>query len=520
MVRPELVITNIGFLFSIIITFALGFFVLYKGPRKSANILYFALSFTTVIWLISHLIGINVSDGELSRQVFMFNTVTMFVIIINAHLVFSILGTVKKHLRSLLLFYAVGAGLTVFFFLFPSSFMLTSAPKFYFVNYYVKGNLYFLSDLYFFSTLIYSFYFLVSGYRNATDRITKNRLKYFILSMALGYSLGLVLLLPLYGINIDPVVSIFFGLYSIPMAYSIVEYNLVDINLVAKRAFFYSVGVVLISILLVSINALNDLLVAAVPGFPMWLVPVFSSVASVSIGWFVWNKINEVNKLKYEFITVITHKFRTPLTYMKWSLDALMANPSEADRVHSLDTIKSGVFRLVQLTDVITGLDTDTDKNLKPSQPVDLLPVLSSVIEDNKNKIAEKNISVSTQFPKEPVLILADRQRIAMALQIIFENALVYTGAGGKIECRISGEKGKYFLRISDDGIGIPKEEAPYIFNKFFRGSEAKRIDTEGLGVGLFIAREIINQNGGAVSFSSAEAGKGTTFTVSFNIYE
>jgi len=100
-------------------------------------------------------------------------------------------------------------------------------------------------------------------------------------------------------------------------------------------------------------------------------------------------------------------------------------------------------------------------------------------------------------------------------LQILLDNAAHYCPAGGPVIITIISQGGRSIVvRVADTGVGISKDELPRIFNKFFRGTEAKKIDTEGMGIGLFMARRTIEKQGGKLWAESAGENKGSTFFI------
>lgn len=107
-----------------------------------------------------------------------------------------------------------------------------------------------------------------------------------------------------------------------------------------------------------------------------------------------------------------------------------------------------------------------------------------------------------------------DKRRMLFALQIIVDNAISYTPRTGKVSVTVSTESSSVYVQVIDSGIGIAKEDMSRLFNKFWRSKEAKTTDTEGMGIGLFMAREIIERHDGQIYATSEGLGKGSTFTI------
>ena len=282
------------------------------------------------------------------------------------------------------------------------------------------------------------------------------------------------------------------------------------------RIQFYILGVICISLSLIFINEVNHIVTTSVAGFPIWLIPFLCACIAAGIGGYVWSKIREVDNLKYEFITIVTHKFRTPLTYVKWSVDNMTTDTTEENRQHVVHTIRTAVTRLSELTDLLVGLEkTDASQYSYSFKLESLFDVMEKVIKNDRDRMTEKNIVFVKNFSSTPVMAAVDARRLEFALQIFLENAITYTPAGGAITVSVSANDTQALVSVKDSGIGIAPNELPYIFSKFFRGIKARLADTEGMGIGLYVAHDIIQRQNGTISVHSEGLGKGSTFTVS-----
>jgi len=234
----------------------------------------------------------------------------------------------------------------------------------------------------------------------------------------------------------------------------------------------------------------------------------------VIIGAYVWGKIKEVDVLKYEFINNVTHKFRTPLTHIRWLVEDLRGNvtPEEKDKV--IEQIQYASMRLFELTNVV--IDTARDSNddyLYRFVPGDLSAMIKEIADNHAEQTKVKEQQVVLQLPEKTPLTPFDNRRLQFAVQILFENAMIYTPKGGKITIRVVVEKHDLLFQISDSGIGIPKEELPHLFSKFYRAQNARRTDTEGMGIGLFMSKNIIEKHHGRIWAESNGVNQGSTFS-------
>jgi signal transduction histidine kinase len=518
--NPELLLTNCVGAFCAAITLVLGIFVLLRAPKKFPNIIFFILTLSIDTFYASHLLGINAIDAESARRIFMFNMNDMLISCLLTHFIFVALGQRTFRRRAMLILeYCAAAALAGLFVLRPYLFLGIPVSKLYLPFYYVPGRLYWILPIFFLLFGIYNLYDLFKIYFQASD-MEKNRTKYFLAGLLYAYIIGSTAFLLVFNVPIDPLYSMLFGLCVIPWVYAFLKYELVNIQVIARGALLYAAGIIFIGLIVVIANSANGFLISTIPSFPFFALPLLSACVVVSLAGFVWSKIKEADSMKYEFITVIAHKFRTPLTYIKWSLEGLASNPNDtAKREEALETIRYASGKLAGLTDLLVGLGkTEAGKYTYLFADTDLIKLIESTAEGQENRLKQKNVKLQYRFPEEPAMVLVDSQRMSFVLQILLENALSYTPAGGQITVSVERAKNNFVLSIADTGIGISKEELPYVFSKFFRGAQAKLADTEGMGIGLFITRDIVKRQQGSISVASEGRDRGAVFTITLPV--
>jgi len=144
---------------------------------------------------------------------------------------------------------------------------------------------------------------------------------------------------------------------------------------------------------------------------------------------------------------------------------------------------------------------------------LDLTRLLSDLVRDLASAAADRGLSVTSEIPDKRVTAFVDADRFQQVFHNLFENAMRYTPAGGAIHVRLSEAPGEARMDVSDTGIGIPPQDQPFVFERFFRSDRARRAYTGGSGLGLSIVRWIVDAHKGAIAVESAP-GKGSTFTV------
>lgn len=212
------------------------------------------------------------------------------------------------------------------------------------------------------------------------------------------------------------------------------------------------------------------------------------------------------------FVADVGHELRTPLTVIKGNID-LMRRMNCTDE-ESMEGIESEVDRLTRLVgDLLLLAQAESGKLPLDNQPVELDTLLLEVLGQMKvlagNRIQLKLVEI------DQVLVCGDRDRLKQVVVNLVSNAIKYTPAGGEVEVGISKVNGKAKLVVSDNGPGIPPEDLPYIFERFYRGekSRTRSKDGKGFGLGLSIAYWIVQNHGGSIEVANREP-HGTTFTV------
>jgi hypothetical protein len=189
---------------------------------------------------------------------------------------YALLGKDKQKKSFLFVMYIVAFALTIFYLVWPDFFLHTSIPKMYFPNYYVAGEYHWIMRAIF--NVLIPIYFLselVSSYSEAKDEIEKNRIWYFFFAATLGYVFGSIPILLVFDIPIDPAWGSLFILFlAIPYVYATIQYELMDIKIVAKKAFYYSISIVSVGGLIVFFDYFSDWLRSEYSFIPFWLSPL------------------------------------------------------------------------------------------------------------------------------------------------------------------------------------------------------------------------------------------------------
>jgi signal transduction histidine kinase len=224
-------------------------------------------------------------------------------------------------------------------------------------------------------------------------------------------------------------------------------------------------------------------------------------------------KLQQIDKIKTDFISTASHQLRTPLTATKWALDSLKKKKINKDAKENLDDLLSSNGKLIKLVNELLNISRIEEARVKIEPvPTDINELIKQQVRELMPLIKKQKLTVVEKYTKLPKIKL-DPAIIQKATSNLLSNAIKYNRAGKKIHITI--EKIKEFAKITvrDEGIGIPKQEREEMFKKFHRASNAVVSGIEGTGLGLYITKQAITMSGGTVEFESVE-GKGSTFII------
>jgi len=223
-----------------------------------------------------------------------------------------------------------------------------------------------------------------------------------------------------------------------------------------------------------------------------------------------------IEKLKSEFISLAAHQLRTPTSVAKWILNSMINGGAGKITGKQKEMLEKAYFnneRMIAVIDDLLNVAKIEEGQFlgvfTKESPKDLI---DNAAERYKDLIEKKKIDFKIIVSGEPLpKIEVDKENMILAIENLIENAVKYNLVGGRVTIELNCDKMGLRVKIQDTGMGIPKYQEERVFSKFFRGDNAMRKGTSGTGLGLFIAKSIIEAHGGKIGFKSEE-NKGSIF--------
>jgi signal transduction histidine kinase len=224
----------------------------------------------------------------------------------------------------------------------------------------------------------------------------------------------------------------------------------------------------------------------------------------------------EADKLKDEFVALISHDLRTPLTsimgYVELALEDV-GDPLDEERRGYLEVVSRSSERLLRLVDdLLFVARVQAGRLVLERSQLDLCVIARQSVEEARPRAENKQLTIAFNG-NGPVMLEADKGRLFQLLDNLISNAIKFTPEGGRVDVNVASEAGRAVLEVADTGMGLGPGEAKLVFDRFFRSSRVVAQQVPGTGLGLFISRAIVEAHGGTIAVSSRDGG-GTTFRI------
>jgi len=248
------------------------------------------------------------------------------------------------------------------------------------------------------------------------------------------------------------------------------------------------------------------------------LIVILVTTILMIISYFIiqgFERLARANQLKSEFVSIVSHQLRTPLTSIKWTLNLMMDKATDQlteEQLAKLKTIKESNQQMADLVnDLLNVSRIEQGRLVIRPEKISLAKFIQDLIKDYRPLAKASNVEISLVSDKNIPLISADRQVIKIVIRNLIDNAIRYIQKEGWVKIILKKKNRSIRCQVQDNGVGIPQRDQSKIFQKFFRSRNVMKYQTEGTGLGLFISKAVIEASGGKMGFQSQE-NQGSTF--------
>jgi signal transduction histidine kinase len=222
------------------------------------------------------------------------------------------------------------------------------------------------------------------------------------------------------------------------------------------------------------------------------------------------------NRLKDEFVSIVSHELRSPLTaILGWTAMLRRGDPDGSLTARALQSIHDNAARQARLIEELLDFSKVTSDHLALAhEPVKIPDLLHGVVESLIPESVAKGIAVELA-PVPPAIVAGDQARLEQVFFNLLGNAMKFTPAGGRVGVEAGVRGQSVDVRVADTGLGIDPDFLPFVFERFRQADDTAGREYGGLGLGLSIARQLVEAHGGSIRVDSEGRGKGAVFTVS-----
>ena len=216
-----------------------------------------------------------------------------------------------------------------------------------------------------------------------------------------------------------------------------------------------------------------------------------------------------------QFTADASHELRTPVSLIRTTAEVALRRPRSVEEYREAfrEVLSESERTTALIEDLLALARADSGKAVLDKSPFDLRELAREAGLQAEKLAAQKHLRFTTVMPESEVGVVADRNAVRRLLLILLDNAVKYTAAEGSVSVRLGSDDGRVRLEVADTGSGIAPEDLPHIFERFYRADKARCRDSGGAGLGLSLAKWIVDAHGGTIRVAS-EPARGTCFTI------
>ena len=226
-------------------------------------------------------------------------------------------------------------------------------------------------------------------------------------------------------------------------------------------------------------------------------------------------RLHELERTRRDFVSSVSHELRTPLSSISLMIETILAAREDDQALEMfLPRVKLEVDRMIALVeDLLELARAETGQMRLRLEPLDLGVVAAGIAGTFEPRARQADVRLEIALPERPVVIDGDRDRLAQVFVNLIDNALRHTPKGGEVLVTLGANDQRAMLEVSDTGIGIPYNDLPHLFERFYVVERSRARGSGGTGLGLSIVKQIVEAHRGRV-FADSEFGYGATFTI------
>lgn len=516
----------------------LGVFIFLSNRKSKLNLTFFLICLSTFWWQFSWFILFNIKSEQSALALIRIGYAGIIFIPIFFYHFFILFIDDKRKFDKFALYISYFITIIFEFIIFFSNYFVSGLHK-YFFGFYPAVNFIHLIYLALLTYVLIRIIMMLNGYLKNHDIITDlkaKQIKYLLPSMIL-YGLASFDFIANYGLEVYPIGFIFIVIFSLIIAYSIIKLQLLDVKAIATEIFAVFLTVVSF-IEIFSVSSVVDLIYR----LTIFIVTLIFAVLlirsvlrevhrreemevlnkklnKVSKDLAVANKeLKRLDESKSEFLSISSHQLRTPLTIIKGYSSMLMEGSfgkMSKPVKESMEKISVSTERLINLVESLLNISRIEAGRIEfTMEPVDLDAVAKAMVADFQDKAKARKLILKYSAEEKVPKVLADAQKIKDVVSNLIDNAIKYTKQG-EIMVGLHQEGTSVVFASQDTGIGMDADDIGRLFNKFTRGKESNKVNTEGTGLGLYYARVLVENMGGRIWVESPGKGKGSKFSFS-----
>ena len=513
--------------------FILGFLILVKNPKKPLSIAFSVFSFTTVLWIFSNFIFSYYQSVFILESQYALGAIIMPLALIWVYILIDGKINAKKIIYILVLGVILSSAVYING-IFISNLIINNNSVVI-----IKGPLFDYYSIYIPGFLVFFIITLILGIRNTKITINKVQLWFTLWGVVLfaGISVFVGFILPLFNVILvapyDAQSSLFFVAFS---AYAILKHKLFNLKVISTELLTGGIWIFLLVKILLS-ESFTDVVINLTL---LLLMIILGTLLMKSVNKEVESRekiellatdlekanvrLTELDRQKSEFVSFATHQLRAPLTAMKGYASLIL----EGDMGAITAETKQAVSRIFESTNTlasivddylnITRIELGTMKYVFDT--VDLKHLIEDVIGELKPNIDKSPVKFTFEAENSGTdyRITADRDKLKQVIANLIDNSIKYTPQGSvSVSLTLDHPRHKFIFALKDTGIGIASETLPRLFQKFSRAGNANKTNIKGTGLGLFVAKEIVEAHHGVIRAESPGEGKGSSFIVEFD---